>query len=256
MRRVLIIGIGAGNPDFITVQAIKAMRQVDVFFITDKGAEKADLVRLRADICTHYLSDRSYRTIQIPDPERDRAPLSYHASVADWHEQRRARYEQLILNELGEEECGAFLIWGDPSLYDSILRIVSQISARGVVAFDYEVIPGITSVQALTARHRIPLNQIGEPVEITTGRQLSALRSISRADTVVMLDGECSFSAIDDPALDIYWGAYLGTEDEVLLSGRLSEVSQEIRQVRADARKRKGWIMDVYLLRKPARQED
>ena len=41
------------------------------------------------------------------------------------------------------------------------------------VEIDYDVIPGITAIQALTARHRIPLNDIGEPVLITTGRRLA-----------------------------------------------------------------------------------
>ena len=46
MRKMLIIGIGAGDPDYITVQAINALNQVDVFFVIDKGEEKDDLVVL------------------------------------------------------------------------------------------------------------------------------------------------------------------------------------------------------------------
>ena len=55
--------------------------------------------------------------------------------------------------------------------------------------------------------------------------------------------------SIDDD-IDIYWGAYLGTPDEILLSGRLGELSEQIETARAQARNRKGWIMDTYLLRK------
>ena len=54
--------------------------------------------------------------------------------------------------------------------------------------FTFDVIPGITAVQALTARHRIPLNDVGEPVLITTGRQLRNDELTGSA--VVMLDGE------------------------------------------------------------------
>ncbi len=97
--------------------------------------------------------------------------------------------EERIERELGEDQCGAFLVWGDPSLYDSTLRIVAQITSRARIAFEYEVIPGITSIQALAARHRIPLNGIGESVLITTGRKLSAGLSESIEKIVVMLDG-------------------------------------------------------------------
>ena len=139
-------------------------------------------------------------------------------------------------------------MWGDPSLYDSTLRILERIRATGV-ALDYEVIPGISSVQVLTAQHRVPLNRIGEPVLITTGRKLTDGFPDDVGSVVVMLDGEQSFRRVD-PELDIYWGAYLGTADEILISGRLADVRDEIEARREQARQRHGWIMDCYLLRR------
>jgi precorrin-6A synthase len=252
MRKILIIGMGAGHPEHITIQAINALRRVDVLFIIDKGSDKEDLAQLRHEICARYVPDKPLRTVTIPDPARDRNPADYPAAVETWHEQRARVYEASFAEQLEETQCGAFLVWGDPSLYDSTIRIVEQIAARGTVEFDYEVIPGITSIQALTARHRIALNQIGAPVEITTGRRLAAQPQPLSIDTVVLLDGDCSFKVLADEQLQIYWGAYLGTADEILLSGPLGEISATIQQTRAAARQRKGWIMDTYLLRKPA----
>jgi precorrin-6A synthase len=250
MKKVFVIGIGAGNPDYVTVQAINALNQVDVFFMIDKGEEKEDLVRLRKEICDRYIKDKSYRIVAAADPPRDRTPSSYEPTVRAWHEQRAGIYARLIEEELGEDERGAFLVWGDPSLYDSTLRIIDQILARGTVVFDYEVIPGISAIQALAARHRIALNRIGRPVHITTGRKLAQGVPDDTDDVIVMLDADCSFKTIDDPDIDIYWGAYLGTEDEMLVSGRLREVGQIIERKRADAKARKGWVMDTYLLRR------
>jgi precorrin-6A synthase len=156
----------------------------------------------------------------------------------------------LIGQELGEGERGAFLVWGDPSLYDSTLRIIDRIIARGTVAFEYEVIPGISSIQALAARHKITLNRIGESIHITTGRKLSQRLHDDSDDVVVMLDAECSFKTISDPEIDIYWGAYIGTEDEILVSGNLKGRMHEIERIRSEAKEKKGWIMDTYLLRK------
>ena len=250
MRKIFVIGIGAGNPDYITVQAINALNDVDVFFIMDKGQEKEDLVRLRKEICERYIKNKSYRTVETADPPRDRTPSSYEPAVRAWHEQRAAIYEKLISEELGPDECGAFLVWGDPSLYDSTLRIIDQIVARGTVAFEYEVIPGISAVQALAARHRIALNRIGRSIHITTGRKITEGLPDNADDVIVMLDGDCSFKAVDDASVDIYWGAYLGTEDEILASGALRECAPEIERMRAEAKTRKGWVMDTYLLRK------
>jgi precorrin-6A synthase len=253
MRKIFVIGIGAGNPEYVTVQAINALNRVDVFFVMDKGQDKDGLNALRRDICERYIENRSYRFVATADPARDRNPEFYEAAVGAWHEQRASLYERLIAQELGDDGCGAFLVWGDPSLYDSTLRIVDQVVARGGVAFEYEVIPGISSVQALAARHRIALNRIGKSVHVTTGRNLAAGLAGERDDVVVMLDGECAFKKIDDADVDIYWGAYLGTSDEILVSGKLRDCAQDIERARAAAKARTGWIMDTYLLRKSAR---
>lgn len=255
MREVLVIGIGAGDPDYITVQAIKALNRVDVFFIVDKGAAKDDLVHLRKEICDRHITGSGYRFVEVRDPERDRTPkdsAAYADAVRAWLEQRATMFERMITDELGEDGVGAFLVWGDPSLYDGTIRIIDQLIERGRVPFEHSVIPGVSSLHSLTARHRIPLNRIGEPIHITTGRRLSAGMPPGLDNVVVMLDGECAFLNVDDDTVEIYWGAYLGTPDEILISGPVTKVGAEIERVRAEARERKGWIMDTYLLRRPA----
>lgn len=250
MRHVHVIGIGTGNPEHLTIQGIRALNATDTVFALDKGEAKAGLIGLRRQICDRYIEGRSYRFVEAADPERDRRPADYGVAVDDWHAARAALYEGLIAEHLGEDGCGAFLVWGDPSLYDSTLRILDRVLARGRVAFTHDVIPGITSVQALAAAHRIPLHRIGEPVRITPGRRLRE-GLVSEAATVVMLDGDPRFDGLD-PDLTIHWGAYLGTPDEILVAGRLGDVADEIRRVRAEARARHGWIMDIYLLLRPA----
>lgn len=250
MRKVLIIGIGAGNPDYVTIQAINALNQVDVFFIPNKGMEKEALQRFRLEICERYIKDRDYRLASFKTPERSKDPSDYKMNVQDWHSRIEQNYEKLLMEELGEGECGAFLVWGDPTLYDSTLRIIGKIQSKGDFALEYEVIPGISSVQALAAKHRIALNRIGESIHITTGRKLAEGFPNNADSVVVLLDGEQRFKMIENTDIDIYWGAYVGTEDEILVSGRLSDVVNDIEAIRAKARREKGWIMDAYLLRK------
>ncbi|MEA2151136.1 MAG: precorrin-6A synthase [Solirubrobacteraceae bacterium] len=250
MRRVLVIGIGAGDPGHVTLQAVAALNAADVFFVMDKGAAKHELVRLRREICERYIDGDSYRIVEVRDPERDRAAPDYAAAVAAWRSARAGVWEALLADELGEDECGAFLVWGDPALYDSTIAVLDEIAARGRVAFACEVIPGISSVQALAAAHRVPLNRVGEPVAITTGRRLP--EHAGGGDVVVMLDAACAFDAVEDRDTEIYWGAYVGTEHELLVAGRLRDVAADIVRLRAEARERHGWIMDVYLLRRPA----
>ena len=251
MKKLLVIGIGAGNPDYITMQAVNALNQVDVFFLMDKGQSKDKLIDLRREICDRYITDRTYHFVEAPSPERERGDVDYKTSVDDLNLAKQMTFERLINEEMTDEQCAGFLVWGDPALYDSTIRILQAILASGRCVFEFEVIPGITSVQALAAQHKVPLNRIGRSIEITTGRRLAA-GLVSDADSlVVMLDAEDSYHQVADRETQIYWGAYLGTPDEILISGKLGEVADEIERVRKAARLANGWIMDTYLLRKP-----
>lgn len=247
MKRVLLIGIGPGDPRQITYEAVEALRRATVFFVLDKGQDKDELVQLRRDILARYVPQGSYRLVQVTDPQRDGQAPDYLGAVQGWHRQRAALYGQLLEDQLGADDIGAFLLWGEPGLYDSTLRILDLVRQQGL-ALTLEVIPGISSVQALAARHQIPLNRIGEPLTVLPGRRLAEQTWID--NVVVMLDGQCAFTALDDPQLMIYWGAYLGTEDEILVAGPLQGVKAQIVELRDQLRRRKGWIMDTYLLRR------
>lgn len=247
MRTLRVIGIGTGNPDHLTLQAVRALADVDAVFVLDKGADKDDLVALRRAICAEHIK-KPYRLVVAEDPPRDRRPADYDRAVEAWHAARADLLGALVTENLGAGEVGAFLVWGDPALYDSTLRILDRILARDPEAFAYTVIPGISSVQALAAAHRIPLNRIGGPVHITTGRAIAGGLPAGAGSTVVMLDADPRFDHLD-PDLTIHWGAYLGAPEEILVAGRLGTVGPEIRRLRAEARARHGWIMDVYLLR-------
>jgi precorrin-6A synthase len=255
VRTVYVIGIGAGDPEHLTLAAVAAMNRVEVFFTIDKGEAKGDLAALRTELLARHV-EGPYRTAEARDPERDRTAGSgrYAAAVADWQERREAIYERMIADELGEHASGAFLVWGDPALYDGTLRILDRVRERGAVEFDVVSIPGISSVQALAARHGLVLNRVGRPFIVTTGRRLADEGFPPGVDdAVVMLDAAGAFAGLPDADLDIYWGAYVGTPDEVLVRGDLQQVKAEILNLRAEHRARKGWIMDTYLLRRRSR---
>ncbi len=255
MKRILVIGIGAGDPDYITVQGIAALNRVDVFFLLDKGRTKGKLRDVREEICRRHIAPgRVHRFVEAPSPPRDPRPADYRACVDELNTAKQAVFERMIADEMKEGETAGLLVWGDPMLYDSTIRNIEALIATGRHEIDYEVFPGITAVQALAARHRIPLNRIGDPVLLTTGRKLAEGFPKGIDSAVVLLDGEDTFGRFADSAvhgeMEIYWGAYLGTPDEILISGRLKDVATDIHRRRREARQKHGWIMDTYLIRK------
>ncbi|MDB5657497.1 MAG: hypothetical protein JWS10_112 [Cypionkella sp.] len=243
MFDLTLIGIGTGNPDHLTLQAIKAINAADLILIPRKGAGKADLAELRLAICRDVLSNPATRIVEFDLPVRDESIADYKARVEDWHDRIAAVWKGAI----GGAAKVTLLVWGDPSLYDSTLRI----AARLVPADRVHVVPGVTSIHALTAAHGIALNEIGAQFVVTTGRRLRDEGFPAGVDTaVVMLDGECSFQSLDPAGVSIWWGGYVGMAEEIIVSGPLAEVGARIVRLRAEARAAHGWIMDIYLLRR------
>ncbi|MBS9720580.1 precorrin-6A synthase (deacetylating) [Tianweitania sp. BSSL-BM11] len=247
MRKLLVIGIGTGNPEHLTVQAINALNCADVVLIPRKGEAKDDLAEVRRQICVRFITNAKTRIVEFDLPVRDQSG-EYRQGVDDWHEAIARSYADLLKAETAEEGAAAFLVWGDPSLYDSTLRIIERLKRIASFELAIDVIPGVTSIQQLCASHRIPLNRIGDPVVITTGRRLREGFPTGADTVVVMLDGECSFRHLDADGYRIHWGAYLGTPDEVLIEGPLADVSDEIVTRREQARAVHGWIMDTYII--------
>jgi precorrin-6A synthase len=233
--KIYVIGIGAGDPEYVTMQAVRALNAADVLFLLEKAGEQRELIALREEIIERYV-EGTPRVVTAQDPPRGRG----EDAVAEWRRRRVEIFEALIA-QLARGESGAFLVWGDPSLYDGTLAVLDELRV------ELEVIPGISAPQALAARHGLALNRIGGPVHVTTGRRLA--QGLPADDVVVMLDGDQAFQDVDDD-VEIYWGAYLGTPDEILIAGALADVKDEIARVRAEARERKGWMFDTYLLRR------
>jgi precorrin-6A synthase len=247
-RRIRVIGIGAGHPDQVTVEAIRALRSVDFFVTADKprndGADDPLLAARQALLERHL--DVVPPVIAVRDPERDRSPDDYDQAVVDWHVARAEAYEQVLLEHEGDV---GFLVWGDPAFYDSTIRIVEKVLARRKVEAEWDVIPGISSLQMLAARHRIVLHDIGQPILVTTGRRLQEALTSGADNILVMLNSSIDLEGFE--GWHIWWGANLGTADERLVSGPVLEVAVEVLTTRIEVKTKVGWIMDVYLLRKP-----
>ncbi len=245
MIELLLIGIGTGNPDHVTRQAEKAIASADLIMIPTKGDDKADLADLRHEICAKIPGVDLSRIVEFELPVRD-SSIPYVDRVHHWHDAIAVVWHTTITGNISTGKV-ALLIWGDPSLYDSSLRIASRLDP----APEITVLPGLTSLQVLTAAHAIPINELARPFVVTTGRQLRDNGWPEAVDTVaVMLDGDCSFRTLDDQNCHIYWGAYVGMKEELLIQGRLDEVTEQIVQARAQARKNHGWIMDIYVLKR------
>ncbi|NVK62814.1 MAG: precorrin-6A synthase (deacetylating), partial [Rhodobacteraceae bacterium] len=164
IRDLWLVGIGTGSPSHLTLEGVQALREAAVVLMPHKGDEKDALAALRRRILE--ASGSLARVAPFDYPERDPA-LPYAERVALWHDEIARRWKAAH-DAVGAPGPVALMVWGDPSLYDSTLRIAARLPSKPRV----RVVPGITAIQALTAAHAIPLNTINGEVRITTGRRL------------------------------------------------------------------------------------
>ncbi|KAA1416770.1 precorrin-6A synthase (deacetylating) [Nocardioides humilatus] len=253
MRRIRIIGVGPGDPDMVTLEAVAAMRSVDFFLVTDKsGTVKSGmpdpLVVARERLLDRHL-DTPAVVVKVQDAPRERRAEftgpdeDYRAAVQAWHDARVEKYVAALAEHPGD---AGFLVWGDPAFYDSTIRVIDSLRKR--MDLEVDVIPGISSVQLLAARHQVVLHDVARPLHVTTARAVMEAVAAGQNNLVVMLN-----RVVDLPGLEdwrIWWGGNLGTPEEELVAGRVGDVLGEIEAARERLRASSGWVMDIYLLRR------
>lgn len=247
-----MVGIGSGGLDQITVEAVQALRESDFALAAVKrpsaGGEDPLFTR-RVELLGRHAP--GLELVGVADPERDRSSSStsthgdYRGVVLDWHEARALAWEQVLAERPGDV---AIPVWGDPAFYDSTLRILDRITERGRLTFEVQVLPGISALQVLAARHRLVLHEIGGTVTVTTGRRLREVVAAGADNVVVMLNSDLPLDGLDE--WHIWWGGNLGDVGETLVAGRVGDVLADLRQARERLRAEHGWVMDVYLLRR------
>lgn len=256
-RSLRLVGIGLGDPSHLTVEAVDALRSASFAMVTVKRAGDP-LATARRAILDRYAP--GLPVIEIVDPERDRSAAStattgsYEAVVADWHEARALAWESALVRAWnysdgeGGAATGVLLVWGDPAFYDSSIRVVERVLARGTIDFTWDVLPGISALQLLAARHRLVLHEVGQPLVVTTARRLRETIAAGADNVLVMLTGRLDLDQLRD--WKIWWGVNLGAGSERLVAGVVADVLPVIKEARDSARAEEGWVMDVYLLRR------
>ncbi len=240
-RKVFVIGMGPGGFGQLTLDAVEAMNSVDAFLVADRSDDQPDLVWRRSELIRRNVH-RAHRVITVLDPTK------VHPDDGDMDAARLATYSQILCG-LADDATVGFLAWGDPALYDSILRVVDAL--REQMSIDVTVIPGVSAPQVLAAAHQIALNREGESVHLTTGRRLLGEYREDLGDVVVLNDPDftCRGLVEEFPDTELFWGAYLGTSDQVLANGPLRTVVPELLALRAQLLAHHGWIQEIYLLR-------
>lgn len=142
------VGVGPGDPELLTVKAVRVLREADVVIVPD--ASSGDKVAL--NIAKDYLKDKPILFVKTP-MVRDKAVMdAAHEEAAD-----------IICGLLDEGKQVAFLTLGDPAIYSTYMYIHQKVLRRD---YTVEVVPGIPSFCAAAARLNQSLCLGKEPLTI------------------------------------------------------------------------------------------
>ncbi len=115
MIDLALIGIGTGNPDHLTLQAVSVLQTCDLVLLPRKGADKSDLAELRRQICNRH-AGAATQIVEFDLPVRDAATPAYLDGVNAWHDAIATLWTGLLRHHLPQGGRAALLVWGDPSL--------------------------------------------------------------------------------------------------------------------------------------------
>ena len=221
------VGVGPGDPDLITIKAIKILREAEVIFAASSINNSHSLA---VEIARPHLSghqDIRVLQFQMSHNEAGREAL--------WEQN-----SQVIIEEIEQGKKVAFLTLGDPMTYSTFGYLIRTI--HGVKpAVSIVTIPGITSYQAAAARINTPLVEGDESLLITSGVRGGAQvrKFMEQAENIVLLKTYKNISDINEALLD---GGLIGNCVGISKCGREGET------IVADVRECKGWKPDYWTL--------
>lgn len=221
------------------------IEKLTLFLVPDKKGAKEELTKMRSTLIEKIKGKNNFEILYIPFPERKKG-IHYKEKVKEWR-LTKAKILKNVLMALDKEEAG-FLIWGDPAIYDGHIEILKEIEKD--LPIEWELIPGISAFQVLSAKCKISLTELATPLTFHTPRTLRKLNSIDHP-TVVFLDNYETYKKFlsDKRPLKIYWGAYVGTPKEIFIEGKLERVSDKISILRKEFKEKNGYLMEIYFLK-------
>ena len=178
---LLGIGVGPGDPELVTVKAVRALLSCDVILVPATEASGDDPGRAEA-IVASACPETADRLKRVPFSMADRTGVTKRRAAA-WQLAAAAAVRAF---EAGATRVG-FATIGDPSVYSTFSYLASSVREK-VADLRVEVIPGITAMQALAAASRTPLVEGDEVLALVPlKRGIEPLLKVAEvADTCVV----------------------------------------------------------------------
>jgi precorrin-2/cobalt-factor-2 C20-methyltransferase len=212
--RLIGVGMGPGDPELVTVKAVRVLREADLVFVPVLAGADAEPGRAEVTARAHAGHERVERLVFALNERSDRARRERHWDAA-------GRRVAEFLRETGA--TAAFATIGDPNVY-STFSYLTQTVRELLPDVAVETIPGITAMQDLAARSATPLVEGAEPLTLLplAGAHDALDAALAGPGTVVAYKGGRKLGEVVEAVRaagrldDAVYGAHLGLPDELI----------------------------------------
>lgn len=140
MKKLYGIGTGPGDPNLLTLKAVKAMEEADIIFAPNNKGKNMAL-----DTAEEFIKDKEIVYIDFPMGNVVRKDYEDAAKV--------------ISEKIPQGGKGAFLTIGDSMIYSTFIYIMEELEDEEI---EIEIVPGIPSFVASAAAAKVPLTVKGD----------------------------------------------------------------------------------------------
>jgi precorrin-2/cobalt-factor-2 C20-methyltransferase len=174
------IGVGPGDPELITVKAVKMLKMADVISVPKPHEDKPSLALA---VVKHILKERE----RPPEVLKLVFPM---IKDKDGLKKAWARNAQIIAEKAKKGKIIAFITMGDPMFYSTFIYLCHSMKEE-FPEVKLEIIPGVTSLTACAASSKIPLAERDEIVAIIpSATDSNRIEKIAKhANNLVLMKG-------------------------------------------------------------------
>ncbi len=216
MSTLYVIGVGPGDPELLTLKAVRLIKEMPVLFVP-KGREDGTSLALSIVKGIVDLDRKKILELHFPMIKT----VGEEGSLSERWDRLADEMTQILM-----DSDAAFLTLGDPCFYSTFFYLYDRL-LKLLPSLRIEIVPGVSSINASSARAAIPLGLASERIAIIPANYLSdkdgGLQFVNGFDTIVFMKVDRNFDGlkrflIDNRLIDksVYL-ARIGMEDEKVI---------------------------------------